>query len=990
MRLHALSLTAFGSFAGTEKVDFDRLSDAGLFLLHGPTGAGKTTILDAVSFALFGKVSGLRTSGGGLRSDHAHGSVPTEVCLEVTIRSRRYRIMRRPRQELPKQRGTGAREHPAQATVEELVGGEWKVRATRPTEADPLLAEELHMGPEQFHQIVMLPQGDFARFLRARPEERRAVLEQLFATHRFADVEQWLKERADEAGAAIDGVTEQVRRTVAVAATIAGAEPFSGDAPVVEALDWLKERQADAEQHRQVAAAGEEAARRLHTSAKARGMAATELHERQRRYAVAGRERAMLNGQLEEHARRVAELGHARRAMPVLPLLGVATRAVADAAVADRKLDRERSALATISAGVSTVDVPTLSARVEDLIREVSAIDAVLVDEEQMLAREVELAELDRVLGDTGPELVRLTERQTLLPDESSALRAELQVARDARQRADVLAADLARVGERHDAARSRDDLDLQARKDSTGQLKLIETVRTTYERWLGLLDTQTGTRAAALAADLESGDPCPVCGGRDHPKLATTAAGLVSDDSIEAARVAQERARTTLDNGERARSELEARLAAARARSGEDTVVDLAAARAKAEGELADARTLASRCQGLEERGNALDLEAQMLTATIDALTTTLGRTRERRSVVDAGLSGIRERILSIRGEFTTLGRRREALTSERRTVDAVVDALSNTGEARRRAAVTLDEAEATAKARGFANVDQVRLAARDDSVVVGLEAAVAAHNKRVAEVDGELERPELVAAAALAPVDLAVYVEAIDTAEQNWRATAAAADAASRIVAGLELKLAEATLGLSALTPLAETSERTRQLANLANGDDKQIENRMRLSTYVLAARLEQVADAASARLCRMSDDRYTIVHTDADGDGRRKGGLGLRVVDAWTGTARETSTLSGGESFFASLALALGVADVVAAEAGGIQMETMFIDEGFGSLDDETLHGVMDVLDGLRVGGRTVGIVSHVSDLRSRVTAQIEVVKGSRGSSIRVTAG
>jgi DNA repair protein SbcC/Rad50 len=177
---------------------------------------------------------------------------------------------------------------------------------------------------------------------------------------------------------------------------------------------------------------------------------------------------------------------------------------------------------------------------------------------------------------------------------------------------------------------------------------------------------------------------------------------------------------------------------------------------------------------------------------------------------------------------------------------------------------------------------------------------------------------------------------------------------------------------------------------LANLTNGDDKQIENRMRLSTYVLAARLEQVAGAASARLRRMSDDRYTIVHTDADGDGRRKGGLGLRIVDAWTGTERETNTLSGGESFFASLALALGVADVVAAETGGIHMETMFIDEGFGSLDEETLHGVMDVLDGLRVGGRTVGIVSHVSDLRTRVTAQLEVVKGARGSSIRVTTG
>ena len=160
------------------------------------------------------------------------------------------------------------------------------------------------------------------------------------------------------------------------------------------------------------------------------------------------------------------------------------------------------------------------------------------------------------------------------------------------------------------------------------------------------------------------------------------------------------------------------------------------------------------------------------------------------------------------------------------------------------------------------------------------------------------------------------------------------------------------------------------------------------MRLSTYVLAARLEQVAAAASERLSRMSGGRFTIVHTDEAPDGRRKGGLGLRVVDAWTSTERETASLSGGESFFTSLALALGVADVVSAEAGGIKIDTMFIDEGFGSLDEDTLQQVLDVIDGLRAGGRTIGIVSHVADLRDRITTQLEVIKGPNGSSLRTS--
>jgi DNA repair protein SbcC/Rad50 len=152
------------------------------------------------------------------------------------------------------------------------------------------------------------------------------------------------------------------------------------------------------------------------------------------------------------------------------------------------------------------------------------------------------------------------------------------------------------------------------------------------------------------------------------------------------------------------------------------------------------------------------------------------------------------------------------------------------------------------------------------------------------------------------------------------------------------------------------------------------------------VLAARLEQVAAAASERLVRMSGGRYTLVHTD-EGAGRGRAGLGLRVVDAWTGVERDTTTLSGGESFFASLALALGLADVVTAEAGGAGIDTLFVDEGFGSLDEDTLDEVMDVLDGLRAGGRVVGVVSHVPELRQRISTQLHVHKGRRGSTVTV---
>jgi exonuclease SbcC len=162
------------------------------------------------------------------------------------------------------------------------------------------------------------------------------------------------------------------------------------------------------------------------------------------------------------------------------------------------------------------------------------------------------------------------------------------------------------------------------------------------------------------------------------------------------------------------------------------------------------------------------------------------------------------------------------------------------------------------------------------------------------------------------------------------------------------------------------------------------------MPLATFVLAARLEQVAEAASLRLLRMTGGRYTLVHTDAGRDRRTRAGLGLHVEDGWTGRARDTATLSGGETFMTALSLALGLADVVTAETGGQSIDTLFVDEGFGSLDADTLDRVMDVLDELRSGGRLVGVVSHVADLRQRIPTQVQVLKGVDGSRVQTTTG
>ncbi|WP_275405244.1 SbcC/MukB-like Walker B domain-containing protein, partial [Streptomyces sp. SID11385] len=220
----------------------------------------------------------------------------------------------------------------------------------------------------------------------------------------------------------------------------------------------------------------------------------------------------------------------------------------------------------------------------------------------------------------------------------------------------------------------------------------------------------------------------------------------------------------------------------------------------------------------------------------------------------------------------------------------------------------------------------------------------------------------------------------------EAAARAAASTHDAARSRTTTLGTLSTTLAARVGELGPLRARHALVSGLADLAAGSAKRNERKMRLESYVLAARLEQIAAAATARLARMSQGRYTLVHSDDRAARGKLSGLGLHVVDAWTGRERDTASLSGGETFYVSLALALGLADVVTDEAGGVRLDTLFIDEGFGSLDEQTLDEVMDVLDGLRERERCVGIVSHVGELRRRVPAQLEVVKGRAGSTVR----
>ena len=321
MRPHRLELTAFGSFAERVVVDFDRLGQGGLFLMHGETGAGKTTVLDGLSFALYGRVPGVR-GVGRLRSDHAAADTRTVVRLEVTIAGRRLRVTRTPAQERPKRRGTGATTEPASVSLEEWSAGassEWMPRSTRVGEVDLELFELLGMSADQFHQVVLLPQGQFAKFLHSDAGERTALLQRLFGTDRFRRIEEWLAEQRRQSKEALDQARHGVRRLIARAAQVCGeAEPDPGEDI---GADWVAGRLEAAREAAASAEVSAETARAEQAKVQAAEALAVDLARRQQRKARAlERERALEDGAAEV-ARVEVEIESARRAAGVASAL---------------------------------------------------------------------------------------------------------------------------------------------------------------------------------------------------------------------------------------------------------------------------------------------------------------------------------------------------------------------------------------------------------------------------------------------------------------------------------------------------------------------------------------------------------------------------------------------------------------------------------------------------------------------------------------------
>jgi exonuclease SbcC len=994
MRPHRLRVTAFGAFAATEQVTFDDLE--GLFLLHGETGAGKTTLLDAIAFALYGRVPGERGTARRLRSDHAAAGTTTEVELEATIGGRRLRITRRPEQSRPKKSGTGVTTEPAAVRLAELsAAGTWESKSTRVGEVDAEIENLMGMSATQFFQVVLLPQGEFAKFLRADAKDKEALLQKLFGTDRFRKVEDWLAERRRAADRDVAGAQERVARLVAQVAQAAGS-PVPDGAAVLDSAELIEPLAALARSGPSAAPtpasggltpdqAGDDAVAQAWQETWVAALAARAGAERDAAAALVEARKAGLEATLaaQRHAEQLAE--RQRRRLDAL-------RRQAGLEATTPEIERLRT---SVSAGAAA-DVSAVTVRAA----ESAALHA---------AGQEQQAQVGRL------EALRAVARQAGAEDEAAAT---------ARTRAAALSEDLVlaeagsrrRQGDRPEAERARDEASAAARalpaaRDGASAARQVASdsaaLVAEYAQWGESREAHLAAREesltaqaealrvrgaridgmrAELAASMTSGSPCPVCGSLDHPDPVDAASfpPVSKDDEDAAFKLAGDAAQAAEQAGsgvaavEAVLADLTQRLTdagfalpanppgPAPLTSGSDT---------------AEARsTGASLAPGLANGPRPKRRPSPVALLDAGALA---GAARAAAADADAreaeaeGLSDTAARLPRLQRELDELD---QAIAADKARLTEL------TGQ--RSAALAEGDAAAARAARLRAELVAQLGGAGDLEAAIGAAARLADALFKAAAVAGLLADPDLdVALDPPAPVSAAT--QAATAAQQaHDQANAAYGTTADR-AAQLALLRPQVEDALAALRPLQERAGQVRHLADLANGTGGANQYKMTLSSFVLAARLEEVAAAASERLRTMTGGRYSLVHSDAR-RGNAKAGLSLLACDGWTGIDRDTATLSGGETFLASLALALGLADVVTAESAGTRMEALFVDEGFGTLDEDTLDEVMNVLDGLRAGGRIVGIVSHVSELRQRIPAQVRVRKGRGGSHVEITVG
>ena len=1024
MKIRWLRIVGIGPFAGEHTVDFSAFEDSGLFLLDGPTGAGKSTLIDAITFALYGDVARTKdASKDRLRSNHISDSDPSEADLVFEVATGIYRVTRTPAytpagkksQRNSKSTLTRVVEDPdapdGWRTVEPIASG--------PRDVGSEIPAIVGLDKDQFLQTIVLPQGKFSQFLNATSDAREQILRDIFDTQIYVD---FTKALVDAAASSKRGIEE--RRLAAVGAfervrslDDALSENVHTDAP------GAQERSAEAEEAAQLDAGAEDSstvtrwaeeacnrAREAHAQTLRVAEAATATAREASRALSEGRALAEARA---EHARvsaTLAELaaseeaiasdreraGQARRALAVAPL------DAAEASARDR-LETAGDQVAALSPALGDGDAIDPSSLTPEAVAQIGARAQDLRDEATRTRGSLEEAlTVERSLPEARAQIESLRSRREQASARVASIEAEretlplrIEQATEAlrlmRADADTLpeaASALRAINERLDASMQADLLRSallgasDELREATVAAKLANAAAADgHDLWIA-------QSASALARELEEDTPCPVCGSTAHPAPAPAADGEITREQVAELDQARDRAESELRDAQARHQDLVRRIAQLNEVAGAPTPT--------LETERDRAAELVAKLEALTPQISEIEAALAQERTRLDGLTDALASARESAASLastlqerESALAAAVARVETERADYNSLDERAAALDERAHRSAALAGACADWDNARA-ALAQAHRALADALTEQGLGADSWRTLLLPLPQVEALEARVAAHEKALFAAREALASERLTRAAAASAPDLEALTETARKAEEDAAAASRASGILEQHCAQLDAARASLEEALEALARTREKAGPIRRLADIAAASGPENLASTPLSAWVLIARLEEVLAAANPRLAAISSGRYELVSVPDDGTASRKSGLGLAIIDHDTDALRSPRTLSGGETFYTSLALALGLADVVSAEAGGIELRTMFIDEGFGSLDSHTLSLVMAQLQALRCAGRTVGVISHVEEMATQIADQIQVRPlPEGGSTLRVRA-
>lgn len=915
MRPIQLTMSAFGPYAGKTELDLAILGTKGLYLITGDTGAGKTTIFDAITYALFGEASGNNRDAGMFRSKYASPETPTFVELTFDYAGKEYRVRRNPEYERPRTRGAGTTTEKANA---ELYYPDGRI-VTKLKEVNKAVVDLMGIDRHQFTQIAMIAQGDFLKLLLASTEERKKIFQKLFHTQNYALLQDKLKSESGKLGKEVEKATESIRQYISGITCdeddilALEVEKAKNDrlsfTEVPELLKKLLEKDAALIEHLQEESNARETGilERTAVIAKAEEQKKTEdsLRESEAKLAIALSKFSALKQALEDEEKKRPEIEKLNDRISALKAQ------LPEYEESEQKKALYAETLHELSQNAS------LTAEKKEVV-------------ESLKIKITQLEEEHHSLKQAGEEIILLdTQKNALEKTFESISEIETQL----------------------DAIRIMENELLLKQSDYQSKQQAAQKKRKDYAHYNSLyLDEQAGI----LAELLEEGEPCPVCGSCTHPDIAV--------------RSQQAPTKAVLDKLKKA-SEKADDLAAKASEAAYAVKIQITE---KKDGVLQNVRKIfiiddynAIPTAILRKKSECETQRKTLLEAIANAKVKA-----ERKLVLETAIPDINKKIEIVKQTITELEKTAVSLETQKTALETRLEALNT-----KLFFASQKEAEdeiigLNAQKRDIeTSIKEATDAYQNgDKEISGLRAAIAEARKALQDrIDCDIDREK---------AQLAALKESKNKLLENMQTIHTRYTANKAILKQIKNKSEEAS-------EIEKEWIRMRALSNTANGNISGKEKIM-LETYVQMHYFDRIIHRANTRLMVMSGGQYELKRRREAVNNKSQTGLELDVIDHYNGSERSVKTLSGGESFKASLSLALGLSDEIQSSAGGIRLDTMFVDEGFGSLDEESLQQAIRALSGLTEGNRLVGIISHVSELKDRIDKQIVVKKEKTGGS------